>query len=114
MMIRPKVAETPIPPSAPVWTVFAMIAPQPANTSANAARPSASARRARSGRCIGSAAAGAGGRLLAAGLAVCGRRGGCAAVRDDGADADAGGEGQDGAWGQDSHVLSSSIASGWT
>src|ERR1051325_9881180 len=52
MMTRPKVAETPMPPSAPAWSVLAMIAPQPANTKANAARPSASARRSKSGRSI--------------------------------------------------------------
>src|SRR5512142_342884 len=54
MMTSPNVAETPIPPSAPAWTVFAMIAPQPAKTSANAASASASARRSRSGRSISS------------------------------------------------------------
>src|SRR3954451_6015710 len=50
MITRPKTRAIPITPSAPPYSASATIAPQPANTSAKAAIPSARARRPRSGR----------------------------------------------------------------
>src|SRR4051812_5882707 len=50
MITRPNASDTPTDPSVPLWVAFVTIAPQPANTSANAARPSAAARRASAGR----------------------------------------------------------------
>src|SRR5919112_1251243 len=51
MMISPKTRLTPTDPSAPSRAASVTIAPQPANTSANAARLSAIARRTSPGRC---------------------------------------------------------------
>src|SRR5436190_23574513 len=50
MITRPKTRATPTAPSSPPYSALATIAPAPAKTSANAARLSAAARRARSGR----------------------------------------------------------------
>src|SRR3954469_23515493 len=50
MITRPKTSAIPTVPSAPSYCAFAITAPQPANTRAKAARPSARARRRRSGR----------------------------------------------------------------
>src|SRR5688500_14894500 len=49
MMMSPKTRLTPTDPSAPSYWTSATVAPQPAKTRANAARPSAAARRVRSG-----------------------------------------------------------------
>ena len=46
MMISPKTMPIPTVPSAPPYSASVTIAPQPANTSAKAASPSAPARRA--------------------------------------------------------------------
>src|SRR5256714_3522620 len=56
MITSPNARATPTVPSAPREWASATIAPQPANTSANAAIPSASARRARFGRGAGAMA----------------------------------------------------------
>src|SRR5215211_1114119 len=50
MITRPKTRAIPTTPNAPPYSASATIAPQPANTSAKAAIPSARARRPRSGR----------------------------------------------------------------
>src|SRR5689334_17876087 len=50
MITRPKTSAMPTVPRAPSYCAFAITAPHPANTRANAARPSARARRAMSGR----------------------------------------------------------------
>src|SRR4051795_8214260 len=49
MITSPKVSAIPTVPSVPLYSAFAMIDPQPAKTSAKAARASAAARRGRSG-----------------------------------------------------------------
>src|SRR5215218_1183612 len=49
VITSPKVSAIPTVPSVPSYSAFATIAPQPAKTSANAARASAAARRRRSG-----------------------------------------------------------------
>src|SRR4249919_2323750 len=50
MITRPKTRAMPTAPRASPYSALATIAPAPAKTSVNAARPSAPARRARSGR----------------------------------------------------------------
>src|SRR3954452_2174819 len=54
MITRPKTRAMPTVPRAASWEAFAITAPQPANTRAKAARPSASARRRSSGRATAS------------------------------------------------------------